>query len=128
MGATFKIDLERKFRWRVRFHWPNEDGEAEGREFVAVFKRLPAIQWADRLADIAANPKNPRKVADLVAATIDDVFVDFDEVEFAGGDRKAALAELAATLSGTLFQAYCDAMAGGVRAKNSEAPPSESAD
>ena len=128
MGAPFKLDLDRRFRWRVRFPWPNEDGEAEDREFVAVFKRLPAKDWADRLADIAANQKQPRKVADLVAAVIDDVFLDFDEVEFDGGDRKAARAALADDLSGPLFRAYCDALAGGVREKNSGAPPSESAD
>ena len=127
MGA-FKIDLERKFRWRVRFDWPNEDGEAEEREFVAVFRRLPSAGWADRLAAIAANQKHPRKVADLVAAVIDDVFLDFDEVEFDGGDREAARAALADDLSGPLFRAYCDAMAGGVREKNSGPPPSESAD
>lgn len=69
-----------------------------------------------------------RKVADLVAALIDEVFVDFDEVEFEGGDRKAARAQLAADISGPLFRAYCDAMAGGVREKNSGPPPSESAD
>ena len=128
MGAPFKIDLERKFRWRVRFDWPNEEGEAEEREMIAVFRRLPSSKWAERLADIAAHQNNPRMVADLVGAVIEDVFLDFAEVEFDGGDRNAARAQLADDLSGPLFRAYCDAMAGGVRAKNSEAPPSESAD
>ena len=124
MGETFKIDLKRRFRWRVEFLWPNEDGEPEEQSFVAVFRRLEAPEWADRLAEVAEAEGAPRDVARLVAKLLDDVFADFDGVEFEGGDRGAARATLAGDLSGPLFRAYCDAMGGGLRAKNSESPPS----
>ncbi len=123
----FKIDLERKFRWRVAFAWPNEDGEPEERSLVAVFRRLPAQEWAKRLAAVAAAEGDPVALTRLVADALDAAFADFDEVEFEGGDRDAARAALAEDLAGPLFRAYCDAMGGGLRAKNSAAPPSEPA-
>ena len=75
-------------------------------------------------AEVAEADGAPREVARLVAKLLDDVFADFDGVEFEGGDRGKARATLAGDLAGPLFRAYCDAMGGGLRAKNSESPPS----
>lgn len=138
----FRLSPDRTFRWRVRFAWPDESGEPRDASLVAVFRRLPADDYIARLAaitgherralDAAAHPDpDPPDAPDaveahrLTAALLDLVFDDFDEVEFEG-DRSTARARLLQDLHGPLFRAYTDALGGGLRAKNSAAPPSPS--
>ena len=134
----FRIAADRRFRWRVRFAWPDERGEPRDASLVAVFERLPADAYIARLAAITGHergsldPAAPDAGANsaeeahrLTAEMLAEVFVDFDEVDFEGcrGDVRRRLLE---DLHAPLFRAYTDALGGGLREKNSAAPPSPS--
>lgn len=133
----FRIAADRRFRWRVRFAWPDQGGEARDASLVAVFERLPAEDYIRRLAVItghergaldpaaADNGPDAAEAHRLTAELLAEVFVDFDEVEFEG-DRADARRRLLDDLHAPLFRAYTDALGGGLRAKNSGAPPSPS--
>lgn len=130
----FRLTTDRRFRWRVHFAWPDASGEARDTSIVAVFERLPADAYICRLGAITSHehralavdaPDGPEAVEAhrLTAALLAEVFVDFDEVDFEG-DRAVARERLLVDLHGPLFAAYAHAMGGGLRAKNSGAPPS----
>ena len=131
----FRLTTDRRFRWRVHFAWPDQTGSPRDTSLVAVFERMPAAAYIARLGAItdhehralAADPDGPEAVEAhrLTAQLLAEVFIDFDEVDFEG-DRAAARERLLEDLHGPLFAAFTNAMGGGLRAKNSGAPPSPS--
>lgn len=108
------------FRWPVEFEYA-EENEHTVQKFTAVFRRMPAPEYAAKLGSIDA--LDPMAQVTTAIEVLEEIFTDFEEVEFEG-DRDAMRRILIEdpTISAALMNAYSEAVngTGGIRAKNSK--------
>lgn len=108
-----------RFKWPVIFHYAI-DGKYQPQKFTAIFKRLPADEFARLLQPIEGGTTAQR--VEAMIDLLEEIFVDFEEVEHDGSrdDVKRQLIH-DTTVSNALLEAYTDGISGGPE-KNSKQP------
>lgn len=86
----FKIDPNHSFWWKIEFLWPKADGNGhETKSFKAQFRRIPSDEFLEKTATVMAAEENETNAIAAIRAIVNDVFLDFKDIEYEGDDKDA---------------------------------------